>query len=323
MPVDSILDLARHVNPKVEMKHISPLHGGFSSQAYKIDVDGNLFVLLVERQGSVSDVNYGHAYVVLTLLQKHAYKHAPQPLWLKNDHKALAITFFEGLPSDKLNFHEAHVDPKKLAIKVMDSLLGTASITLGEYELTAKKHSVQLMPVETTMDAAKKYGTVWFETVKQSCPDADIVAWLEQRVERSVKMASSVGNSSPVFGHGDPSNPNILIRQDGSFILIDWDSARFHCVGPEWFVAYTTHLTDFMKPYRETLIGHVAKKLNVTVEELTHKVHEFRRFNEVFDVNWAAMMMAKVNAGEIPGDISEFRKIAQERIKIYEASFER
>jgi aminoglycoside phosphotransferase (APT) family kinase protein len=321
MSLDVILDLARQIDSEVEIKDIIALQGGFSSQAYKIDRGDHSFVLLVERPGSVSHSNYGHAYAVLTLLQKHNFKHAPLPLWLKEDHKALAISYFDGVASDTFNFDSGHVDPSRMAIEVIDSLLDTASITLDEYESAAKTLGVEPLPTESPMDGAKKYGTAWFEIVKKSCPDTDIVAWLEPRVERSVELAKTMGNNPPLFGHGDPSNPNILLRPDGSFMLIDWDSSRFHTSGPEFFVAYTTHLTDFMKPYREALTSHVAQRLGVSAEEFARKVYEYRRYTEVFDVNWAAMMMSRVNAGEVTGDINEFRAIAHERINTYDASF--
>ncbi|MBI5004163.1 phosphotransferase [Candidatus Kaiserbacteria bacterium] len=321
MSLDAILDLAKQVDSGIEVKDITPLQGGFSSQAYKVDRGDRPFVLLVERPGSVSPSNYGHAYTVITLLQKHNFKYAPLPLWLKEDHKALAISFFDGVASDTFNFDSNHIDSSRVALEVIDSLLDTASITLDEYENTAKNFGVEPLPIESPMDGARKYGTVWLDIVRKSCPDEDIVAWLEPRVERSIELAKTMGNNPPVFGHGDPSNPNILLRQDGSFMLIDWDSARFHTSGPEFFVAYTTNLTDFMKPYREVLTSHVAQKIGVSVEEFTHRVHEYRRYTEVFDVNWAAMMMARINAGEVSGDIHEFRAIAQERMKIYDSSF--
>jgi hypothetical protein len=104
-------------------------------------------------------------------------------------------------------------------------------------------------------------------------------------------------------------------------MLIDWDSAKFHTSGPEFYVAYTTHLTDFMVPFQEVLIKHVAQRCNIAEKELADRVTEFRKRNEVYDVNWAAMMMAKVNAGEAEGDTGNFRKIANERIRLYEQDF--
>ncbi|MDB5170956.1 MAG: hypothetical protein JWO35_650 [Candidatus Saccharibacteria bacterium] len=322
MSTNLILTLARQVNSKVEQNHISELSGGFSSQAYKVDVAGEPFVLLVQREGAVSQSNYGHTYVVLTLLQRHGFTHAPQPLWLKDDHAALAISFYEGIASDAFDFEQTGINSEQLAIAVMDSLLDAAEVAMDEYKQLAAELNVTPLPVKTPGKAAAEYGTEWLQIVTQSCPDPDIVAWLEPRVQCSVAMAEQFGNNKSLFGHGDPSNPNILLGADGSFMLIDWDSARFQTTGPEFYVAYTTHLTDFMKPYRQTLIAHVAHRLNIPEEELTSRVHEFRRFTEVFDVNWAAMMMAKVSTGEITGDVSHFRAIALERMRIYEQSFE-
>ena len=322
MPPNDILDLARQVKSNTEQKHISLLSGGFSSQAYKIDTGNNEpFVLLVERPGGVSQSNYAHGFIVLKLLQNHGYKYSPSPLWLKNDHKAIAISFFDGVSSEQFKFNEK-ISPEHLAIEVMDSLLETSFVTLEEYQQLASKYNVEQPPIETPIEVARQYGTEWFELVKKSCPDKDIVDWLEPRVIQSVELAKSLGDNKPIFGHGDPSNPNILISQDGTFKLIDWDSSRFHTTIPEFFIYYTTHLTDFMKPYREVLIRHVSERLSIPVEVLNKKVTELRHFSEVFDVNWAGMMMAKVNSGETTGNINEFRKIAKERIKKYEESFE-
>jgi hypothetical protein len=104
-------------------------------------------------------------------------------------------------------------------------------------------------------------------------------------------------------------------------MLIDWDSARYHCAGPEGVVAYTTHLTEFMKPYRDALIVHVSARFGIDEAAFAAKVRAYRKYTEVFDVNRAAMMMAKVNAGEVQGDVQHFRTTALERIRIYEESF--
>lgn len=321
MTPTTILDLARQIDQNIQTNHITVLQGGFSSQAYKVD-PGNRdpFVLLVQRSGGISKANYAHAYVVLSLLDKHQYAPAPKPVWLANDHQALAITLFDGVASDTFQF-DGQIDQEQLAMKVIDSLLDTATITIEEYEAYAKDFGITQAPVHTASDGAQQYGVEWLETVKQSCPDREIIAWLEPRVQQSVAIAKTIDTGKPIFGHGDPSNPNILIQPDGSFMLIDWDSARFHTYGAEFFVAYTTHLTDFMKPYRQKLITHTANRLGVPEEEFGRTVTEFRRYTEVFDVNWAAMMMAKVHKGEAEGDIEHFRSIARERIAIYEQSF--
>lgn len=317
---EEIVTLARKVNPKVEPIDITLLQGGYSSQAYKITIENSKsFVLLVERTGAVGTVNYGHAYIVLKLLKNHNYQYAPEPIWLDDDHQSMAMSYFDGTASDKFDF--SNTNTKELAIKVVDALLDTADITLDEYNELAKQFNVTGNPIQTTQEAAQKYGVEWLEVVKQSCPDKDIIDWLEPKIDMSVQLAEKIGNHKPTFGHGDPSNPNILVKQNGNFMLIDWDSSKFHTSGPESFVSYTTHLTDFMGPYREVLTNHVANRLNISEGEFASRVRDFRRCNEVFDVNWAAMMMAKVNSGEAKGDISEFRSIVHERVKLYERDF--
>lgn len=319
---DLVLHLAKKVDSTVEPSSIVKLSGGFSSHAYKVNGSDSPFVLLVEKEGAVSKVNYGHAYVVLKLLQKHGLKHSPTALWINQDHHALAISFFDGISSDKFDFKKAHVDAKQLSIDVIDSLLDTNVVTREEYDQLAQELNVKPLPLQTAEDAAREYGTEWFSLVKQFCPDQSIVKWLEPRIELMQSLAKDIGDHKPMFGLCDPSNPNILINGNGQFILIDWDSARFHTSGPEFYVGYTTELTDFMRPYREVLIDHVATRLNIPVDKFAKEVYEFRRYSGIGDVNWAAMMMAKVNAGEIKGDIDHFRKIANTRIELYEKSFE-
>jgi aminoglycoside phosphotransferase (APT) family kinase protein len=322
MSNDHVLNLARQVNSEARPDNITELSGGFSSKAYKIDVPKHPFVLLVEREGAVSHANYGHAYVVLTLLQKHDLKHAPRPLWLEQNHNALAISFFNGVASDKFNFNKARINTEQLSIDVIDNLLDSAVITHGEYKQLAEKYHVKPLPVHTPQDGAREYGTNWFKIVQRSCPDQTIVKWLEPKIDLMNTLAENASHNQPMFGLGDPSNPNILINNKGQFMLIDWDSARFHTAGPEFYVGYTTELTDFMKPYRHLLIEHVAQRLHLPVDEFAGKVYEYRRYSGIGDINWAAMMMAKVNSGEIDGTINYFRNIALKRIELYEQSFE-
>ncbi len=317
-----ILELARNVYPQTEQSQISKLSGGFSSQAYKIAAP-EPFVLLVQREGGVSQANYGHAYVAMKLLQKHNIGHAPQALWLESNHEAIAISLEHGTPADEFDFKKSNIDTEQLSITVIDNILDAGTISLEEYRQLAEELSVKPLDPETPSHAAKLYGTDWLEIVERSCPDKDIVKWLKPRVTQSVEIAQKIGEHLPTFGHGDPSNPNILVSSGGSFTLIDWDSSRFHTTGPEFYVAYTTHLTDFMKPHRQAVISHVAKRIGVTEDEFAQRVLNFRRYSEVFDVNWAAMMMAKAAASEAEGSVEHFRQIALERIKIYENSFEK
>lgn len=321
MSLLSVLSLARNVDASVQEDNITPLSGGFSSSAYKISLPHDTFVLLIARPGGVSMPNYGHTFVVLSLLQKHKYAYAPQPLWLEEKHTALAIRHFDGMSSDTFDFSLAGIDPLRVSLAVIDALLDTAAIKFDEYSEMAQRIGVVPLAIETASMGAKLYGTQWFEIVKANCPDSHLVQWLRPRVERSMEMAHTFDMREPMFVHGDPSNPNILIGTDGSFLLIDWDSARFKTTWAEYLIAYTTNLTDFMKPYRSEIIAHVASRNGVSVPELTQQVEDTRRFSEVFDVNWAAMMMAKVHCGEVGGDIDHFRSIALERIHKYDQAF--
>ena len=319
---DSILELARQVNPKVEQQHIVELSGGYSSKAYKINIADSPFVLLIEREGAVSSANYGHSYTVLSLLQKHNLAHAPLPLWLEPNHKALAVSFFEGIAADQFDFAASAIDTEQLSIAVIDNLLDAAVVELNEYKELASRLNVTPLPIQTAQDAAREYGQEWFKIVQKSCPDPSIINWLEPRIETMQRLANTMNRSKPALGHNDPSNPNILLNTKGDFMLIDWDSARFHTAGPEFYISYTTELTDFMKPYSQKLIEHVASKLDMAQDEFANRVHECRRFSSIGDVNWAAMMMAKVNSGEIEGNLENFRNLARQRIARYEQAFE-
>ena len=321
MPNDSVLEMARLVDPTVKSEDIAPLNGGFSSQAYKINHPERPFVLLTARPGGVSNTNYGHAFVVLKILESRSYPYAPKPLWLKGDKMAIALEYFKGKTSDAYDFVGQRVDPLRQSFRVIEALLDTHDITRDTYEATARSYNLEPLATETAIDAANIYGKSWFEVVRTSCPDRDIVVWLEPRLERSYGLAQELSKQLPIFSHGDPSNPNILIAEDGTFKLIDWESSRFQTVWAEYLIAYTTNLTDFMKPYRKEVIDHVASRIGISGAELTTKVDTYRKFAEVFDVNWAAMMMAKVVNGTAQGDASHFRDIARERMQRYDALF--
>jgi aminoglycoside phosphotransferase (APT) family kinase protein len=321
-PMNNTLEFARNVNQNVTENDISLLQGGFSSQAYKIDIDDNSYVLLQQKDGAVSKSKYGHAFTVLKLLESIGYEYSPKPVWLHPEEKAMIISYFDGVASNEFDFNKHSVDPKELSFRAIDAVLNTASVAQSDYLKLCEKLNVKAHPVITMVDNAKRNGTEWFEIIERSCPDREIVEWIRPRSAQSVKTANSLSPNEPLLRITDPSNPNILIKNSGEFTLIDWDSSSYNTYGPEFFIGYMTHLTDFMEPFRKEITEHVAEQINVSFHELSEKVHEHRRFYEVFDINWAAMMMARVNAGEVEGNIKEFKKIAEKRIADYINEFE-
>ncbi|HUC96651.1 MAG TPA: hypothetical protein VMR16_03245 [Candidatus Saccharimonadales bacterium] len=320
MPKNKILEYAKNVVPKVTENDISELSGGYSSIAYKVTTKSP-FVLLVQRPGAVNSSSYGHAFVVLQLLKTHGYKYSPLPLWLEPGQKAIAISFFDGVPADKFNFDKSNVNPKDLALKVIDADISASKISWQEYSQSMKNAGLQPLPVRSLTDDCKDYGWGWLKIVKNSCPDKYIKDWLSDRIPAVMQTVSASEETSPTFRHGDLSNPNILINHSGDFTLIDWDSSRFSTSGLEFLIAYATSLVDFMTPYKTEITSRVARYLGVSFESFDKRVYEAKRYNDVVGVNWAAMMMARINAGEIKGETNHFKKIAMDRIKAYEGEF--
>lgn len=322
MKKTEILKLAQQVVSNTQLEDIALLEGGYNSRAYKVTPDANeAFVLLVESPEANAPSDFDHMYTVLTLLHQSGFAHAPKPLWLSDDHMAIAMSYFEGVTPDKFDFKSAGVDKQQLALQVMDTLVDVGSIDADQYMAVAKNFGVTAAPIQYLTEAVKKYGIAWFEIVERACPDTDIVDWLRLRVQRSINLAATISVDRPIFGHGDPSNPNLLIGPDGNFMIIDWGSARFDVVGPRFTVAYTTHLNELMKPFYDVIVSHVAKRLGMDTAGFASQVYEYRQYSEVLDVNWAAMMMARVNAGEIQGDIDHFRTICRERMRLYDEAF--
>jgi len=316
------LVLARNINEHITDSDITLLSGGYSSQAYKVESDGDSYILLMQKDGAVSGSQYGHSFVVLKLLAVVGYAYAPKPIWLHSEKTAMIISFFDGTASDIFDFNKAAIDPLDLSLRVIDALLDTGTIIKNDYDDLCKEYDVEPLPVLTIEEHAQQIGTDWFVIVEESCPDIDIVDWLRGRVASSVEYANSMTPNKPTLGLGDPSNPNILIAKTGEFMLIDWDSSSFNTEGPEYYVSYTTHLTDFMRPFKKEIIEHVAQRVGVSYNDLARRIFEYSRYYQVFDVNWAAMMMVKVASGEVQGNIETFRKIAIDRIAKYEESFE-
>lgn len=316
---NQIVSLAREVDPNVQPEDISPLEGGFNSRAYKVAAD-NPFVLLVSRE-SHSNTHYGHAFVVLKLLERHGYKHSPRALWLATDQSALALGFLEGVPADQYRFTDQD-DAEQLAGDVMDALLDTATISLDEYkQLAAELHVEREGLILDSKQWLKESADPWFSLVKEHSADTEIVDWLESHLKNISELAAAIDTGEPTFSHGDPTNPNILLRPGGGFAFIDWDYARFLTMWPEYPISHTTRLTDFMKPYRSQLIQHVAERLNMDEAQLADRVLTFDRFGEVFDVLWAAWMMAKVSAGMEKGDAEEYHVLTHERMRDYDNKF--
>jgi len=320
MPKNKILEYAKNVDANVTAGDISELSGGYSSVAYKVTAKSP-FVLLVQRPGAVNSSSYGHAFVVLQLLKAHGYKYSPLPLWLEPNQKAIAISFFNGVPADKFNFNKSNVNPKKLALKVIDAALEASIISWQEYSQSMKNAGLQPVPTRSLKDDLQDYGWDWLEIVKNSCPDKYIKDWLSNKIPAAIQAVSSSEETAPIFRHSDLSNPNILIDGNGNFILIDWDSSRFYTSALEFLVAYTTSLVDFMTPYETEITSYIAKYLKVPFESFNKRVYEAKRYSDVVGVNWAAMMMAKISSNEIKGEINYFKKIALDRIKAYEKEF--
>jgi len=316
------LEFARNIDKNIKESDITLLQGGFSSQAYKIDTDDNSYVLLQQRDGAVSNSKYGHTFVVLKLLESLGYKYSPKPIWVHPEEKAIIISYFDGVASDKFDFNKHSVDQKELSILVIDAVLNTASVPYSDYINLCEKLNFEPHLIQTAVDNAKRNGTEWFEIIEKHCPDKGIVEWIRPRSAQSVRTANSLPQNEPLLRITDPSSPNILIKNNGDFMLIDWDSSSFNTFGPEFYIGYTTHLTDFMEPFKKEITEHVARQMNVPFHVLNERVYDHRYYYEVFDISWAAMMMARVSAGEIKGDINVFKKIAEERIANYINEFE-
>lgn len=318
---DIALEYARQVNKNVTKNDLKELSGGYSSVAYKIN-SKTPFVLMVQRDGAVQQSNYGHAFAILSLLKNHNYPYSPKPLWLDADKKAIAISYFNGTPSDKFDFQSYKIDPKNLAINIIDAALKVSDISLNEYENFMSSIGQLPLPIRELSDDVEDYYWKWLKIVKKSCPDKYIVNWLDRTISEVVKYVEGIYQTKNVFlRHGDISNPNILINEQGKFMLIDWDSSRYTTTGIEFMVAFITSLVDFIAPFKNEIIKHVAIHLHIPEKVFSDRVHEARRYNDAAGINWAAMMMAKVNSGEIKGDIEYFKKIALNRIKIYEKEF--
>ncbi len=317
---EEILELTQQVDPSVTPKDITALNGGFSSQGYEVNAS-QPFVLLTHRAGGVSAPRYADSYVVLKLLEQHGFRHAPRALWLHPEHKAIALSLFKGVAANEYDFIKNRIDSKQLALAVIDELIAVTGLSWDEYAGVSRKLGTEPLPVKTSADSAKQYGTDWLEIVEAGCPDSDIIDWLKLRVPRSVAAMQQQDDKQPNFSHGDSSNPNILIDTSGDWTLIDWDDSGFSYNSIPKIIAYSTHTVDFMKPHRQAIIEHVAPGLSLTPQQLVDQVDDFRRTNEVFDVNWAAMMMARVATSDTHDDIEKFRHLAYERIALYEESF--
>lgn len=318
MALDEILPLVAAIDPGIGPEHIAPLAGGFSSQAFKVSADPP-FVLLVAKDGGAEHVNYGHAYVVLELLHQRGWSHAPKPLWLSPDRQAVAMSFSPGVPAHHFDF--TGVNKEDLALAIMDSLLDIIAIKEEEYDLVAQKFQVQRPPImETPAEAIRRYGPDWLSFLHDACPDRDVLAWLEPRIQRFIESNSRHNTASPLFIHADLSNGNILLdpTQEGAFTLIDWGAARFYAGGVEFLIAYITNLTDFMIPLTKALVTHTARRLGLSETDLSAQVEDCRRSCGISDIYWAALMAAKIHSGQTGGDASEFRRIALERISRYE-----
>lgn len=316
MVEDKILSLATAVDSKVEPKHIVPLAGGFSSQAYKVNSE-QPFILLVAKEGGVEAVNYGHTYVVMDMLQQRGWPHAPKPLWLAPDRRALAMSFSPGVPANHFDF--VGVDKEVLALAIMDSLLDIITVEEKEYSLVAKKLDLERASImETPAKTIQRYGADWLRFLHKSCPDRDVLAWLEPRIKGFAEVSERTPITKPLFIHADLSDPNILLTPKGAFTLIDWGAGRFYAGGIEFSIAYMTNLVDFMVPLTKPLVIHTARRLDLNESDLSCRVEECRRACGISDIYWAALMSAKINLGQTSGEATEFRRLALKRIKHYE-----
>lgn len=313
-------DLARRGVSDLEA--VVKLADGHTSDAYKLTAPSGDFVLLQEKENSAGQSDYGHTFGVLELLQKHNYPYAPKPVWLEDDNKAIIMSFEEGVEADTFDFEAHGIDPKQIAFSIFDTELGLSSVSYDEYLQQAKKHGFVPEPVYSPAEDTRRYGVERLQEVIEGCPDEDIVEWLKDRTPRHIEEYLTIPRREPTLGHQDLTDANILIREDGTFSVVDWGMSSFKTAPFALEAQYALMKVGFMKPLREEIIEHVAGKLGKDPYDFSQEIEVVDKINTVFGVNWAASMIAKIDRGEYDGDIESYRQMAHDGMLQYAQKYE-
>lgn len=94
---------------------------------------------------------------------------------------------------------------------------------------------LSLVPFGLQLTSAGEQAERWSETLRDATPEelSALPDWLDPAAERLLELLDSLPRwlSGDTMCHWDVRNDNLLIRPDGSVVLVDWGMAR---LGPDW-----------------------------------------------------------------------------------------
>ena len=187
-----------------------------------------------------------------------------------------------------------------------------------------EEHDLGKPKLITALESLQIYGRDRFEIAKQTCPDKEILKWLEERLVVNEAYVQSLRNDMVDFHlcHGDACSSNVLL--DGEkIVLIDWEHARL-VQGTE--LPYIYIHGGMRTEQFEKFVGFYAKISGQETEDLWYEIRQDERIIRLNDVIWAAMMWGETKdlplEQRIPlhrkGRGTTYEELARERMELFE-----
>jgi aminoglycoside phosphotransferase len=118
-------------------------------------------------------------------------------------------------------------------------------------ELTPPPRDLRL---DTAADGARRWAEGW--ATMSAGPDTHLPDWATQRFDELLQRVQTLDDRLPVDSlcHWDVRNDNLLLRPDGSVVIVDWGMAR---LGPAWSDLFVLCLTWADRPEFDVLADRV------------------------------------------------------------------
>lgn len=309
------------------IRSVNHIGGGFASLAYKVKGSEGEFIVLTQKSDSIGAVHYDYNFAILKGLEEIQYRFSPRAVYVNPQHTAIVLTFVPGEPITWINTASdvSEEQEKRVVGDLVSALIDQRELSFLRCAELYKAISGKGLKATTIQKNVEKYLSSWFALAQTGRPDPEITKWIAPKVTNCEHFVRDLKPSTTkIFGHSDTSEPNILLTRDFKLNLIDWDGSGFNQFPDGWDdygIGYLFNHVPLFQKYRSLVTSLVTERCRISLAELESALLRQQELITLGDIMWAYMMNARVAAGEIKGDPTEFLATAQERIAGYKKQF--